>query len=135
MRGIADIGTIRSYIRKRNEMKNLITTALLLTTGCAHTFQAKRTATSSECSTSRAWWIADAVGVAAGVLAVTAAIVNDVDPAFAEPMTDRINSTQSGIMGGVGGVGAVLYTASMVNGIRARRECVSGTGPVETASR
>jgi hypothetical protein len=31
-----DIGTIRSYIRKRNEMKNLITAALLLTACTEH---------------------------------------------------------------------------------------------------
>lgn len=87
--------------------------------GCSLTFQsrpapatssASKTAASS-CSTARAWWIADAVGVAAGVAAMTLSIVNRGDG-------------DANIYGGIGALGSVFYTASMGNGIRWRRECI-----------
>ncbi len=79
-----------------------LSVVLALASGCSVALQAKPqhrvAAGSSGCSTSHAWWIADAVGVAAGVAAVAAGI------AMRNEHTDR-----PAALGAFGSVGAVLY--------------------------
>lgn len=65
----------------------------------------------SECSTSSAYWIADTVGVAAGVAALAYSIAKSGD-------SDTTNT-----IGGVGAFGGVLYLASAGNGYKWARQC------------
>lgn len=88
---------------------------LLLVSGCSVALQSKPR--HAACSTSHAYWIADAVGAAAGVAAVAFAVATS-SPAY-----------------GAGGVGGVIYLASASNGIRWRRQCESGAAAEPIASR
>lgn len=94
--------------------KVLFMVALLA--GCSLAFQSRPikgvARAQSGCSTSHAQWIADAIGVGAGVAAMTLSVINR-------------NDAHANIYGGVGAMGSVLYAASMGNGIRWRRECAA----------
>lgn len=90
----------------------LITAAL--STGCSIALQSKPgrgTARSTSCSTSAIYPAIDMVLVGASVAALVASIAN--------PDWGDGGKT----LGGVGGLAAVGFTASGVNGIRDRREC------------
>lgn len=90
--------------------------AVVLMAGCSLAFQSRPTTgvarAQSGCSTSHVPWVADALGVAAGVAAMTLSVINRDDG-------------DANIYGGIGAMGSVLYTASMGNGIRWRRECAA----------
>ena len=84
-----------------------------MVSGCSVALQSKPKNGGHDCSTSHAYWIADAVGAIAGAAALTYAIANrggDGDRA----------------VGGVGGVIGVLYLASAHNGFKWRRQCDVG---------
>jgi hypothetical protein len=100
-------------------MRKMAVVAVLLS-GCSLALQSRPAPrVASSCSTTHAYWIADAVGLAAGVAAVVvgASMRNDA----------------GNVAAGVGGLGVVVYGASMGNGLRWRRECVAG--PALTAAR
>ncbi len=87
-------------------MLKLAAVAVLLS-GCSIALQSKPS--HADCSTTHAYWIADAVGVAAGVAAMAYAV--------------HERGNDGAIAGGPGAIGSVLYLASAGNGIRWRREC------------
>lgn len=92
-----------------------IVALLALVSGCSIALQSKPSTgrvAASECSTSSAYWIADAVGVAAAVAAMT----------YSAATSDR-GSDRANIIGGAGAVGGILYAASAGNGYRWAHEC------------
>lgn len=92
--------------------------------GCSIALQSKpkpgRTSAQSGCSTSHAYLVADAVGVAAGVVAMAYAVAK--------------RGEDTAIVGGPAAIGSVLYLASAGNGYRWRRACES-SAPAQTAAR
>jgi hypothetical protein len=93
---------------------------LALVSGCSVALQAKPQKTAAKCSTTNAYWIADLVGVAAGLAAVAVAEVTSNE-------SDAPNA-----IAGVGLVGGVVFAASASNGYKWARECRSNneTAPI-----
>lgn len=100
-------------------MFKLAVVVALLGSGCSVALQKKPKAVASDCSTANAYWIADAVGVAAGVAALTYGIAN---PGEQTPAA----------IAGVGSLGAIVYAASANNGYKWARRCRAGheTAPI-----
>lgn len=86
-------------------------TVLTLVSGCSVALQSKPKTAASDCSTTSAYWIADYVGVAAGIAAMAAAVV----------IRDRGDA--AGYIGGAGAIGTIGYLASAENGRKWSREC------------
>lgn len=89
---------------------------VLVMSGCSVALQSKPSkgvASSNSCSTSHAYWVADALGVVAGVAAIAYGVSR--------------NDDAGNLSAGVGAVGGVLYLASAGNGIKWRRQCERGT--------
>lgn len=94
---------------------------VLVMSGCSVALQSKPTKVSGGgCSTSHAYWIADAIGVVAGVAAIAYG---------AATRTDAGN-----IAAGTGAIGGVLYLSSAGNGHAWRKQCATGS-PESVASR
>lgn len=96
--------------------------ALVLLSGCSIALQSKPKTAPRDCSTTHGYWIADAVGVAAGVAAMAFAVVNR-------------NEEAGPIAGGAGAIGSVAYLASAGNGYSWRRQCAAGDVIPTTAAR
>ncbi|MGE0402705.1 MAG: hypothetical protein AB7T06_38735 [Kofleriaceae bacterium] len=103
-----------------------IALVLALVSGCSVALQSKPSkragVAASECTTSSGLWIADAVGVAASVAAISYGRITD-------------NEDQGNLISGVGAITGLLYTASMGNGIRWTNECRGQQSASMTASR
>lgn len=108
------------------DVARLLVLAVLLS-GCSIALQSKPAKgvarSTSGCSTTHAYWIADAVGVVASAAAVAYALSKQGDAPSAD-----------GAAGAAGGVVGVLYLASAGNGYRWRSQCAAETAAV-TASR
>lgn len=107
----------------------MIKVALLLgifVSGCSYTFQSRPSSgpavANKQCSTTHAYWIADAVGVAAGIAAMTYAVI-------------QRDENHANIVGGAGAMGGLFYTGSMVSGLKWRGECERGPAIESLATR
>ncbi len=93
-----------------------ILAVLALASGCSIALQSKPKTAGADCSTSHAYWIADAVGVAAGVAAIAAGLY--------------VGGQAGNVISGPGALGSVLYLASAHNGYKWRAQCEAHTEPV-----
>jgi hypothetical protein len=88
---------------------------VLALSGCSVALQSKPKTAGGSCSTSHAYWIADAVGVAAGLSGVAVSIAKG----------DSLGDVPAGIAA-AGALVAVLYLASAGNGRTWRAQCAAG---------
>lgn len=84
---------------------------VLALSGCSVALQSRPTAASSDCSTSHAYWIADAVGAVAGAAAVGVGLATEQD---------------GYLIAGTAAVASVIYLASAHNGYKWRARCANG---------
>lgn len=112
----ADAGRDSIY---REHMRRIVLALAVAATGCSLTLQnkpARGPAVSAEgCSTTKLWWVADAVMVAAGLAAVGYGITG-------YGVSDRTSDATASV-GSAGALASVLFAASMGNGIRWSRQC------------